>query len=89
VPRSEAWAATVLVSRVHYNAVARLVIDAAYVTNGISRRPRLERGKHCDIRTLFFALLDRRTAELGFAKVSSHIEEIAVEAVCALTYVIS
>ena len=43
VPRAEAWGATVLLTRIHYNAVARLVIDAAYVTGGMTKRLRLEK----------------------------------------------
>ena len=35
VPRSEAWAATILLSRVHLNSVARIGIDAAYVVDGV------------------------------------------------------
>jgi len=83
VPRAEAWAATVLLLRTHYNAVARYAIDASYVTNGISKRTRLEKGRNGDIWTLFFALLGFRTAELGIAKVTSHLEEVALEAVQA------
>ena len=83
VPRAEAWAATVLLLRTHYNAVARYAIDASYVTNGLSKRSRLEKGRNSDIWTLFFALLEFRTAELGIAKVTSHLEEVALEAVTA------
>ena len=45
VPRAEAWAATVLLSRVHANAVARFGIDASYVIDGAAKRSRLEKGK--------------------------------------------
>ena len=54
VPRSEAWAATVLLSRVHHNAVIRIGIDAAYVVDGCRKRSRLEKGKNGDIWCLFF-----------------------------------
>ena len=53
VPRSEAWAATVLLSRVHRNAVVRIGIDAAYVVGGCRKRARLEKGKNGDIWCLF------------------------------------
>ena len=45
VPRAEAWAATVLLTRVHFNGLARFGIDAAYVTGGMSRRWRLKETK--------------------------------------------
>ena len=45
VPRAESWAATVLITRVHANAVARLGIAASYVTDGASKRTRLVKGK--------------------------------------------
>ena len=64
-----------LITRVHANAVARLGIDASYVTDGASKRSRLVKGKNGDIWSLFFALLDFRTAEIGLGKVSSHIED--------------
>jgi hypothetical protein len=76
VPRAEAWAATVILSRIYVNAVARIGIDAAYVVDGVSKRSRLEKGKNGDIWTLFFAILDMRKADLGIAKVTSHLEEI-------------
>ena len=81
VPRAEAWGATILLSRIHSNAVARIGIDASYVVNGISKRARLEKGQNGNIWCLFFALLELRTAELGIAKVSSHIEDCGTEAV--------
>ena len=37
VPRAEAWAATIILSRVHPNAVIRLGIDDAYVVDGVSK----------------------------------------------------
>ena len=83
VPRSEAWAATILLSRVHLNSVACIGIDAAYVVDGVAKRGRLEKGKNGDIWNLFFAILDSRTAELGIAKLGSHLEEIAEEAIAA------
>ena len=45
VPRAEAWAATILLSRIHPNAVARIGIDAAYVVDGIAKRSKLEQGQ--------------------------------------------
>ena len=81
VPRAEAWAATVLLSRVHPNAVARFGIDASYVTEGIAKRSRLEKGKNGDIWCVVSALLDLRKAELGISKVSSHLEAIGAQAV--------
>ena len=81
VPRAEAWAATALLSKVHANAVARLGIDASYVVDGVSKRQRLEKGKNGDIWLLFFALLQYRTADLGVAKVTSHLEEVGTQAV--------
>ena len=77
VPRAEVWAAVVLISRIHPNAVGRIGIDAAYVVDGVAKRARLEKGKNGDLWSLFFALLDLRTAELGIAKVWSHIEGVA------------
>ena len=38
VPRAETWAAIVLMTRLNSNAVARLGIDAAYVTLGAGNR---------------------------------------------------
>ena len=81
VPRAECWAATILLSRIHPNAVARIGIDAAYVVDGISKRSKLEKGKNGDLWSLFFAILDMRTAQIGIAKVTSHLEEIAFEAI--------
>ena len=49
VPRAEAWAATIVLSRTHPNAVLRIGIDAAYVVDGIAKRGRLEKGKNSDI----------------------------------------
>ena len=69
--------------RTHYNAVAIYGIDAAYVVNGISKRNRLVKGRNGDIWSLFFALLDLRTADIGFAKVISHLEDVALEAIQA------
>ena len=83
MPRAEAWAAAVLLSRIHPNAVARIGIDAAYVVDGVWKRGRLEKGKNGDIWALFFAILDLRTAELGIDRVASHLEEIAEEAIAA------
>ena len=40
-----------------------------------------EKGKNGDIWTLFFAILDLRTASLGIAKVTSHLEDIGEQAV--------
>jgi hypothetical protein len=68
VPRAEAWAATVLRMRIHHNSVARIGIDIAYVVDGISKRPRLEKGKNSDIWVLCFSILDLRKAQLGIAK---------------------
>ena len=45
VPRAEAWAATLLLSRVHPHAVARLGIDEAYVVDGFSKRRSLGKRK--------------------------------------------
>ncbi len=73
--------ATVLLSRVNANAVVRIGIDASYVVNGMSKRARPEKGKHGDIWCLFLALLDYRIAEIGIAKVRSHIEAFGPEAV--------
>ena len=70
VPRAEAWAATIVLSRTHPNAVARIGIDASYVVDGIAKRGRLEKGKNGDIWSLFFAILEMRTAEIGINKVT-------------------
>ena len=75
MPRVEAWAATVLPTRVNANAVARFGIDASYVVDGAAKRSRFEKGKNGDIWTLLFALKDFRTADIGLAKCSSHIED--------------
>ena len=45
VPRAEVWAATVLLSRAHPNAVVRIGIDAAYVVDGVWKRDRLGKRK--------------------------------------------
>ena len=42
-----------------------------------------EKGKKGEIWVLFFSLLDLRKAQLGIAKVTSHLEEVAIEAVNA------
>ena len=81
VPRAEAWAATVLMTRIHPNGVARLGIDASYVTNGAHNRTRLEKGMNGDLWGLFFALLDLRSSEVDCHKVSSHIEGVGLKAV--------
>ena len=49
VPRAELFGAIVLTTRVHHNVCARLGIDAAYVTNGVLKRARLERGSNGDV----------------------------------------
>ena len=49
VPRAETWAAIVLLTRVHANAVARFGIDASYVTSGTNNKLRLVRGKDGDL----------------------------------------
>ena len=38
VPRAEMWVATVLLSRIHPNAVGRFGIDAAYVVDGSAKK---------------------------------------------------
>ena len=48
VPRAETWAAIVLLTRVHANSVARLGIDASYVTNGVNNKRRLMAGNNGD-----------------------------------------
>ena len=83
VSRAECWAATVLLSCIHYNAVCRIGIDAAYVVNGIANRARLEKGRNGDSWSLFFSILDLRTAELGIAKIWSHLENCAEGAIQA------
>ena len=45
VPRAETWAAIVLLTRVHANAVTRLGIDHSYVTDGVNNKRRLMTGK--------------------------------------------
>ena len=54
VPRAETWAAIVLMTRLNSNAVARLGIDAAYVTLGAGNRLKLVKGKNGDLWELFF-----------------------------------
>ena len=81
VPRAETWAAIVLLTRVHFNAVARLGIDAAYVTLGSGNRHKLCKGKNGDLWGLFFTILDLRTAEVGISKVTSHLEDVGTLAV--------
>ena len=49
VPRAETWAAIVLLTRIHANSVARLGIDASYVTNGICNRRKLSVGANGDL----------------------------------------
>ena len=49
VPRSELFGAIILITRVHSNVVARLGIDASYVTNGAYNRTRLEKGANGDL----------------------------------------
>ena len=49
VPRAEASGATIMSSRIYFNSVARIGIDAAYVVEGVSKRSRLEKGKNGDI----------------------------------------
>ena len=65
----------------HANAVARFGIDASYVTSGTNNKIRLVRGKNGDLWGLFFALLEMRRAELGIAKVASHIEDVGALAI--------
>ena len=54
VPRAETWAAIVLMTRLNSNAVARLGIDAAYVTLGAGNRLKLIKRKNGDLCELFF-----------------------------------
>ena len=54
-------------------------IDAPYVTERVAKQATLEKGKNGNIWMLFFALLRFRFANLGIAKVSSHIEGVAAE----------
>ena len=69
-----------------------MAIDAAYVVLGAFNEERLAKGKNRDLWALFFALLELRTADVGINKVSSHMEELGVEAVSSgaalLTYII-
>jgi len=81
VPRAELFGAIVLITRVHYNVCVRLGIDAAYVTNGVLKRARLDRGSNGDLWGLFFMVMDLRTADLHIEKVASHIEGQAFDAV--------
>ena len=81
VPRSETWGSIVLLTRVSANVIARLGIDASYVTRGVHNRNKLCRGKNGDLWSLLFAVLEFRTAEIEFAKVTSHLEDVGVLAV--------
>ena len=81
VPRAELFGTIVLTTRVHYNACVRLGVDAVYVTTGVLKRTRLERGSNGDLWGLFFMVMNLRTADLHMEKVASHIESQAVEAV--------
>ena len=74
------WA-IVLLTRVHANVVARLGIDASYVSQGVANRVRLCKGKNGDLWSLFFSIMAFRTAEIEFAKVSSHLEDVGAQAV--------
>ena len=58
-----------------------VLLDAAYVVKGVFNEERLVKGNNGDLWALFFALLDLRTADVGINKVSSHMEELGVEAV--------
>ena len=69
VPRSETWAAIVLLTRVSANVIARLGIDASYVTHGVEKRIKLCKGKNGNLLSLLFAILEFRTAEIEFSKV--------------------
>ena len=60
------------------NVIARLGIDASYVTQGVRNRNKLCKGKHGDLWSLLFAVLEFRTAEVEFAKVNSHLEDVGV-----------
>ena len=45
VPRAETWGAIVLLTRINSNVIARLGIDASYVTQGVKKRIKLCKGK--------------------------------------------
>ena len=80
-PRAEAWAATVMLPKGRFNSVARFGTDASYVVDGVSKRPKLEKGASRYIWTLFLALLGMRITDLGIAKVTSHLEAVGTAAV--------
>ena len=56
VPRPETWAVIVMLTRLNSNAVARLGIDAAYVTQGVGNRLKLVNGKNGDLCELRFII---------------------------------
>ena len=70
-----------LMTRCNANAVARFGIDAEYVVKGASNRLKLTKGRHGDLWDIFFIVLDMRSAETGFFKVASHIEDVGAQAV--------
>ena len=81
VPRAETWAAIVLMTRLNSNAVARLGIDAAYVTLGAGNRLKLIKGKNGDLWELFFLVFELRTVETHVFKVAPHMEDAGNQAV--------
>ena len=46
----------------------------------LPKKTQIRKWQNGDIWCLFFAILDSRTAEIGIEKVTSHLEEIAFEA---------
>ncbi len=81
VPRAEVWGAALLIERAPTAGPFRLVLDAAYVRNGIERRGDLLRGPNGDLWGILFALIDCRGGDVETTKVKSHVADKGTDAV--------
>ncbi len=83
VPRGELWAASLLLDHAPIDGDFRIVLDAAYVANGLGRRGDLVRGPNGDLWAILLQLVDERKGETLVSKVKSHVVRNDVEGLAA------
>ncbi len=81
VPRAEVWGAALLIERAPRAGPFKLVLDAAYVKNGIDRRGDLLKGPNGDLWGVLLDLIDRRDGEVEAVKIRSHIADKGAKAI--------
>ncbi len=81
VPRAELWGAALLANAAPADGPFEITLDAAYVTNGLSRRGDRFRGANGDLWTILARIIDDRAGETSISKVKSHVLEEQLEQV--------